>query len=271
MSSIKATYMFPGAALLRLLPPRLPITELRFDVIREYCIASLEAGYAPQTVREKHLTLIRSLLYFADQRDDTPEVRRRLASRLKGRAIPPPVFTADEMRALWDGIRAYRSYRHFPARLSDLAILQLAGHGGIRCFEMSRIGAADFDRARSVLNIRDPKDASNPRVLPLTPLLWSACERLSKARVQGPLIVGGIRRIRLAAERWQRRLDEPRLTIRNLRRSLATALDAQGAPIAVIQAVLGHKRGSRQTLLYIESTHQQTRDELSRIEETDDD
>lgn len=265
--TIRGGYIYPAAALLRHLRPGLRSDELTVDVLRDYVTAALEAGYAPRTVSKQHLGLVRMTLQGVGLRDITREVRRRMASALAPRSLPPEVFSPEELRALFQRVISYRSRHYLPSRWKHLAIFRLAGMRAIRALELSRVQIeTDVDLERGQLYVRKAKVAAHPRVVQLSAVLVEDVAELAGDRTEGPLVAGGARAIGVAVETWQRRLREPRLTMRNLRRSCASALDAQGAPLAVVRDVLGHSRDSRQTLLYLGTTRQRLRRELECLD-----
>ncbi|MEL6905050.1 MAG: tyrosine-type recombinase/integrase [Planctomycetota bacterium] len=264
--SLRGGYIFPAVAVLDALEPGATVASLTYDEVRALVLAQLARGYAPQTVRSKHLPLVRMVLVQEGLEDFTPLIRRRQAALLEGAPIPRPIFEPEELHDLWHRIRTFKSTRALPSRRADLAILRMAGQRMVRLCEFARVQVEDFDEGRRALTIAKPKDRSNPRVLPLSSTLMNDCRSLRGDRTSGALVVGGERRIRRACESWQRRLNEPRLTFQGLRASCATALEAQGAPYSALQAALGHARGSKATLLYTRSIRRRLLEELARLD-----
>ena len=265
VATIRGTVSYPGAAILRHTRPGIALAEMNASTLRRFVLSALEIGYSGRTIKGKHLQLVRTLLRHACLPDPTGEVKRSMASALAGRYTPPPRITAVEFASI------FRRIERFPGLLRkrhrDLAVIRLLSLRAVRTGELSRV-LIERDVRLSVpcLDIVDPKVRALPRRIELSAQLAHDVRRLVGDRERGPLIDGGERRLNQILETWKKRLAEPRLNQRHLRRSCASDLAAQGAPLPVIREVLGHVHGSPLTARYLIGDQEMVREHLRHFE-----
>jgi integrase len=266
--TLRGTYVYPSRALLRHMPDmaRRPFVEVDVERVRQLVRDCIELGLLPRTVCRSYLWLLQRAFDLADLPSPVGEAKRRMKAILRGRAPDAAFFATEELHGVLDRIANHRARKPLVTRAEDLAIFRLAGLRGIRAGEMERIRIErDIDWRGLTVSIIS-KDREAPRTIDLSPALVQDLRVLAGGRTSGPLIRGGARKLNVVCERWKRRLDEPRLNLRNLRRSFASALDAQGAPLSVLRDALGHVRDSTQTLRYVSSTRRRRISEYARLE-----
>lgn len=265
VASVRGMISYPGAALLRLTPPGCLLADLDLDGTRRLVADALAAGYTPQTIKGKHLQLLRALFHRAQVPDVVGEVKRRMRSALAHRYTPPPAFTAEEFAAMFRRIQEHPG--KLRTRRRDLAVIRLLALRAIRTGELARVRIErDIHLSVPCIDISQPKVRAYPRRIELSAELAADARQLVGHRTSGPLVEGGERRVNAILETWKHRLGEPRLNQRHLRRSCATDLSAQGAPLPVIRDVLGHVHGSPQTPRYLLGDAERVRSELRRFE-----
>ena len=269
--TVRGAYEAPARSVLRYLPGDLPIKEIGFEDIRSMVRRCLAENLTPATVRRNYLRVLK-LAYERSGfgHDDNPVNRVLTNMRSALRVSRPPIvfFEPDELHEVLRRIEGYRSTtgRSIRCKPRDLAIFRLVAFRGLRAGEIERIQIErDIDFRLRTMKVH-PKVVTLPRTVKLSGALLDDVITLVAARTEGPLVEGGMKRLNSICEVWKRRLGEPRLNLRNLRRSLATALDAEGAGIGVIGQALGHVPGSAVTSRYVGQIGRQTDEMLKRVE-----
>lgn len=263
-ASVRGMVSYPGRALLDLTPPGVTLAALDVDALRDVVTRALGAGYCPTTIKGKHLQLVRVLCQRYGEHDAVGEVKRRMRAVLAYAYAPPPRFTADDLACLFRRIAEYP--QRLRTRRRDLAVIRLLALRAIRMSELARIQIrGDVHLSIPALDIKS-KVRRLPRRVELSAGLADDVRALSNGRTTGPLVLGGEKTINSLLEKWKGRLDEPRLNQRHLRRSCASELAYNGAPLPVLRATLGHARNSAQTVRYLLDDAQRTREALRTLE-----
>jgi len=269
--TIKGAYEAPARSCLRYLPGDSPLADISQGDLEGMIRRCVAENLSACTIRRNYLRVLRLAWKEAGCPDDANPVHAALFKLRRALRVsrPPMVyFEPDEIPALLQRVAAYRapSGRRLRCQPRDLALFRLVAYRGLRSGELERLMIErDVDYRQRTLRVTS-KVVTVPRIVELSPQLVQDVATLACGRQSGPLIEGGMRQLNATCERWKARLDEPRLNLRNLRRSMATALDAQGAPIASIGAALGHVPGSKVTNRYLGEVKRQTREHLLRLE-----
>lgn len=227
------------------------------------------AGIAPSTIRKKRLAILDLAFRVAGIPSPVPAARETMRAVLRPRDVEIPAFTPEELRDLLARARAWRQPqgRPTPRRELDVLLLELAATTGIRHDELARIRVCDVHLERGTITVT-PKVRRRTREEPIVPEIRERlAARIAELAGKPPetYIVPAngrvleheppwgpqARYLDRARERWQRRLGEPRLHWRALRRAHGTALDHRGAPVAVLRDALGHTRTSQETMRYL--------------------
>jgi integrase len=144
-------------------------------------------------------------------------------------------------------VRGLRDGRviEFESRETDADIVELLITTGVRSGELSRVRVSDVDLRTRRIRVREPKDRGNPRYLQIPEGFAPAVRRLLAAapvgRPDAALIPDAMNRICGLCRRWKPRLQEPRLSGRNFRRSFITALVSSGVVAGDVKSLAGHR------------------------------
>jgi integrase/recombinase XerC len=187
----------------------------------------------------------------------TTLARRAAAARTftawprSGRTLPA-VLRQDEARALLD-VAAVAADDASPARVRDVAVLEVLYASGIRVSELCGLDVDDVDWARRVLRVLGK--GAKERVVPVgAPALQAVQSWLESARpalltpASGPALFLGARGRRIDPRTVRRVVHEllaevpgaPDLGPHGLRHSAATHLLEGGADLRSVQELLGH-------------------------------
>jgi len=265
-ASLRGVYDYPARALRRDVGD-IALAALDVKAVQRFVCCALERGYAPSTIKGKHLPMIRRVLRFAGLPDSSTEARSNMRTALRRRGVGGPYFEPDELRDLLLRVACFRANRPTPRHREDLALFRIVAARGLRTGELARVLLErDLDLRRGSISILS-KDAAHPRTVHLSEQLLDDVRALAGGRLRGPLVRGGARQMNHCCEAWKLRLREPRLNLRALRRSCATALDEFGAPFAVLRDVLGHVQDSAQTARYLGGATRRRLLELRRLDE----
>lgn len=270
--TVAGAYEAPARSVMRYLDGSRPLLSIATDEIRTMVRKCLAEGLSACTVRRNYLRVLRlAYIHAGVHRDENPVHAVIDSMRTALRVSRPPIdfFTLDEVHALLERVRTWvnPSGRRLRKRARDLAIFRVVAFRGLRAGELERLRIErDVDLRNATLHVTS-KVVTIPRIVRLSPQLVRDVAVLTEGRGEGPLILGGLRTLNYLCELWKRRLNEPRLNLRNLRRSMATALDGKGAPIASIRAALGHVPGSPVTCRYIGEVRRRTEEALRLIEQ----
>lgn len=265
-ASIRGVYEFPARALRRDIGD-IPMEDLDVATVQAYVCAALARGYAPSTVKGKHLAVLARACALAGVPNPCPAARKAMHTALRRRNVGGPYFEPDELRDVLARVEAYSCGRPIPRRRADLAVFRLVASRGVRTGELARVRIErDIDLKRGSIVIHS-KDTAHPRVIFLGEGLVEELRALIGDRVVGPLVPGGAHQLNHMCTVWQRRLGEKNLNLRVLRRSCASTLDELGAPFAVIRDVLGHVQDSAQTARYLGGSRRRRLAELRRLDE----
>jgi site-specific recombinase XerD len=240
--------------------------EVRHRDVRRYAAGLSSAGAAPASVARK-LAAIRGLFDFLVRSERLGQNPADLVSSPKREDNLPRVLSAEQMRALLEGIPA-----HTPLELRDRAMLELAYSCGLRCEEIVNldVGSLDFETEQ----LRVLGKGSKERLLPVGELAQQALRRYAE-RGRAAL-ADDPRESALFLSKNGRRLSNSDVTRRlalwireaavgagvsphSLRHSFATHLLEGGADLRTIQELLGHAS--------ISTTQVYTRVDAARLRE----
>jgi site-specific recombinase XerD len=221
--------------------------EVRHRDVRRYAAGLSSTGAAPASVARK-LAAIRGLFDFLVRSERLGQNPADLVSSPKREDNLPRVLSAEQMRALLEGIPA-----HTPLELRDRAMLELAYSCGLRCEEIVNLDIGSFDFETEQLRVLGK--GSKERLLPVGELAQKALRRYAERG--RPALADGLRESALFLSKNGRRLSNSDVTRRlalwireaavgagvsphSLRHSFATHLLEGGADLRTIQELLGH-------------------------------
>lgn len=279
---VESVWRKPCRALLRYFAPDVCFEALTTDVVRAYALWCLDGdptldkrgkpirrALSPSTVRKEYLRVLHACFEVAQFPSPVPAVLVDIAQRMRRAPAVVIGFDIEEVRALLARVREWEGRTAGAGTAVDAMLFALVATTGLRTAELARVRVRDVHLEQGVIQVR-AKSAANPRLEPIVPEL---AEALAKhvAQLPGPdsPIVPARgkpnprdapwaaqgRYLNRMVMRWKKRLGEPRLHLRALRRAHGTGLDAQGAPYAVVRDGLGHSRTSDETPRYLLSTH----------------
>lgn len=257
-STIRQHHESHGAYLLRELGEGTLLASIDVERVQEWIRAALSAE-KPRTARtivEKDLPLLHQAFLLAKLDSPIPEVKRRMASRLKVTVPRPRFFRPEELRTLLDRMRD-EEFRdddgrvvELPARLEDADLVEFIACTGVRAGELGRVLITDVDLELGIVHVAEAKDRAHPRDLVVPPSVRPVAERLlERARrleasgsnphrlfvPRAVFWIGNINR------RWQDRLGDPRLCGRTLRHTFVTGVITSGATAAEARDLAGHR------------------------------
>jgi site-specific recombinase XerD len=221
--------------------------EVRHRDVRRYAAGLSSTGAAPASVARK-LAAIRGLFNFLVRSERLGQNPADLVSSPKREDNLPRVLSAEQMRALLEGIPA-----HTPLELRDRAMLELAYSCGLRCEEIVNLDSGSFDFETEQLRVLGK--GSKERLLPVGELAQRALRRYAERG--RPALADDRREPALFLSKNGRRLSNSDVTRRlalwireaavgagvsphSLRHSFATHLLEGGADLRTIQELLGH-------------------------------
>jgi integrase/recombinase XerC/integrase/recombinase XerD len=221
--------------------------DVRHRDVRRYAAGLSSAGAAPASVARK-LAAIRGLFDFLVRSERLGQNPADLVSSPKREDNLPRVLSAEQMRALLEGIPA-----HTPLELRDRAMLELAYSCGLRCEEIVNLDSGSFDFETEQLRVLGK--GSKERLLPVGELAQGALRRYAERG--RPALADDRREPALFLSKNGRRLSNSDVTRRlalwireaavgagvsphSLRHSFATHLLEGGADLRTIQELLGH-------------------------------
>ena len=258
---VRGVYRNPANAVLALFNPTDQLQMFTSDdilwMIREF----LEMGRAPITIKKGYLRVLHQAFELAGVESPIPEARKRARTMLRHAPAPMSWFLPEEVGAI---VRKMREHRE-PRAQRDADLVTLIALTGIRSGELSRVLVSDVDVDRSTLTIREAKVRSRPRVQPLAPPALEAVQRLLEGKRKADTLVGGSRVLNRMFERWKKRLGDPRLNGRALRRSHATGLILSGATMPEVRDQMGHHHSSTETMRYLEAVQAHRREHVNRL------
>lgn len=269
--TVSGAYEAPARAVMRYLGGNQALASIGFEEIRAMVRRCLAENLTACTVRRNYLRVLRLAFRshgWADDENPVHAVLRNMRAALRVSRPPITYFEPEELHDVLRRVAEYRapSGRRLRRQPRDLAVFRIVAFRGIRCYELERVRIErDVDVRGGTLRI-ESKCVTVPRTVRLSPALRDDLITLVAARTHGALIEGGARTLNSICEVWKRRLDEPRLNLRNLRRSMATALDDAGAGLAGIANALGHVPGSPHTNRYVGEVRRRTAEAFTRIE-----
>lgn len=278
----------PAKSLLRYFRGEQPLAEVTHDQVRRYVLWCLDGSpehgqppVKPVTIRKEYLRVLAAAFAAAQLPSPIKAVLTELRTRMRGAPEPILGLEADEVAELLERIRrwGYRDPHDRRDTHLDWLLFALVATTGIRASELARVRRRDIDLERGLIAVA-PKVRDRPRFEPVADELLQAlrhhCAHL--AGPDTPLVPGrgrmGPKDASWAAQGrylnrmcmvWRRRLNEPRLNLRALRRAHGTAIDAGGAPFAVVRDALGHSRTSDETQRYLLARHKTVRAAKSRL------
>lgn len=144
-----------------------------------------------------------------------------------------PFFTLRQVAAIADRIRASGQ----PEAGFHADLILLLALTGIRAHELERLRAADLVETDDGLVLTVHGKTKRVRRVAIPGGFGDLARRALQRAADRPMLAASS--ISTVCTRWQKRLSEPLLTARNLRRSYATAL-AECAPLRTVQVQMGH-------------------------------
>jgi integrase/recombinase XerD len=241
------------------------VREVSRQTIKDYQLGLLAQDYTPMTVA----TRLQAVRRFFEHLEATDVILVNPCAGIplprQGDRLPKAVLTEREARALLDAPDTQT-----PAGIRDKAILEVFYSTGIRLEEMARLTTHDVDHRHGFLRVTKGKFAKDR----MTPLGRKACdyvrEYLQKVRAEwsksnreeralwlsskqphGPL---KSQAIEVMVKQYGRAAGlGKRVTPHVWRHTCATHLVADGANIAYVQRLLGH-RSLRTTQIYTRTT-----------------
>ncbi|MGH2973596.1 MAG: tyrosine recombinase XerC [Solirubrobacterales bacterium] len=221
--------------------------EIRHRDVRRYAAGLSSEGMAPATVARK-LAAIRGLFDFLVRTERVGQNPADLVSSPKREEKLPRVLSAEQMRALLEGIPA-----RTPLELRDRAMLELAYSCGLRCEEIVNLDVGALDHESEQLRVLGK--GSKERLLPVGEPAQLALRRYAERGRH--VLAADPREVALFLSKSGRRLSNSDVTRRlglwvreaalqagvsphSLRHSFATHLLEGGADLRTIQELLGH-------------------------------
>ena len=246
------------------------LEEVTEETVRWFVREALEDGLSPNTLRTSYLRVLGAAFDVAGLHSPVKAARVSMRNALKPRRFEGAYLTIPELGQLIYRMSTWSEGRYSPGRSqahqTDLVILLCTT--GIRCHEMGRILKPDVDLERQLIRIREPKDRSNPRTVPIAPIALKASARIIAGLKEGQ---GLAKESTLSsmAQRWRNRLDIDNFRgAQSLRRSFASGLESVGAPFSVTRDLLGHAPSvAGMTGRYLRTSMEDRRHWVSRLSE----
>jgi site-specific recombinase XerD len=217
-----------------------------------YLEAELARGIKPVTLNGL-LRQLRQLLTFAEENGQPICRRMRLIKPLTEARRMPKDAPVEQVQALWAAIELAAQSPHRLLRrygLMDRAWFLLMLHSGLRSGEVRRLKFGDLDFEAKRLRIEQSKGLKD-RLVPLTAATISALQDYLAVRGPKEALPPNVfiaRHEPLSKRYFQIRLKNHgkqagiAITPHQLRHTCATLLLNGGAPILVVQTVLGHRQ-----------------------------
>lgn len=207
------------------------------DIILEFQKRQKKAGLSNCTVN-KHVGLVRKILYFARDKDESL-VLPRLKFPMLEEPIHQHAFLApDEFAALIEAFSAQ------PQAYKSLLRTRLGRLTGMRPAELTWLEWDDINLTLETVKIQgkkgwEPKNLKE-RTIPLTKEALGILRELYNRRT-GPRVFGGVKSIRKALQTAARNAGiTKRVTPNMMRHTFATHLLMHGADVKAVQELLGH-------------------------------
>lgn len=224
--------------------PELPIYRFTVDQARRYIEKRRQDGLSDATIFGKEIQVLDRLLNLAAREQWIPANPLKQLRRPKLRQRRFDFMPMDHIGRLADTIENWGGQVRTPQRDADwIRVFALLG---IRRQEMVRLSPDDIDWQGDRVFVRGKND---DRYLPLTELVRAPLSRLVAATPPGETIGLTEGTIERAIDRWQKRLEEPRLYCHALRHSYGTAMARNGCDPFVLRDLMGHS-DLKQTLRY---------------------
>lgn len=274
-ATVKGTHDSHANYLLKWFQETAPMAEIDTEELKLFVHEALADGRSPNTLLGKDLPLLARCFRWAGIEDRVAATRAKLRT-LKRVAPKSPHFTPEELRDLMVRMRDWRDERgkRVEAQEDDVALLHFLAQTGVRAGECGRIMLSDVSYSRRRIAVCEAKDRSHSRPLAVPPKLEPSVrllERIARERAgpgvpddQIPLVRDSENHIGRVCARWKKRLKEPRLSGRALRKACAVSLIASGATPTEVMAILGHRRLST-TDKYVHEASQQLDDVAERL------
>jgi integrase/recombinase XerC len=230
---------------------RTEIDRLDLAVLRSWLARQATSGVARTTLARRAAAARTFTAWLARTGRAAADAGTLLATPRSGRTLPA-VLRQDEARALLD-VAAVAADDASPARVRDVAVLEVLYASGIRVSELCGLDVDDVDWARRVLRVLGK--GAKERVVPVgAPALQAVQDWLEAARpalltpASGPALFLGARGRRIDPRTVRRVVHEllaevpgaPDLGPHGLRHSAATHLLEGGADLRSVQELLGH-------------------------------
>jgi integrase/recombinase XerC len=230
---------------------RAEVDRLDLRVLRSWLARQASAGVARSTLARRAAAARTFTAWLVRTGRIATDPGALLATPRSGRTLPA-VLRQDEAGALLD-VAAVAADGQDPARIRDVAILEVLYASGIRVSELCGLGVDDVDWSRRVLRVFGK--GAKERVVPIGIPAVQALERwLDDARpalvgsTSGPALFLGARGRRIDPRTVRRVVHDllahvpgaPDLGPHGLRHSAATHLLEGGADLRSVQELLGH-------------------------------
>jgi integrase/recombinase XerC len=230
---------------------RAEIDRLDLAVLRSWLARQASSGVARTTLARRAAAARTFTAWLARTGRTATDAGALLATPRSGRTLPG-VLRQDEAIALLD-VAAVAADDASPARVRDVAVLEVLYASGIRVSELCGLDVDDVDWARRVLRVLGK--GAKERTVPIgAPALQAVQRWLDEARpalltaASGPALFLGARGRRVDPRTVRRVVHEllaevpgaPDLGPHGLRHSAATHLLEGGADLRSVQELLGH-------------------------------
>lgn len=225
------------------------------DQINWYIKAAQGRGRDLRTIKEKDLPMLK--LAAKKGGIEWPIGIRPIRLPKKARKF----FDPDELVELvervrnepirWKSGRNKGKLRDFPARERAADIVEVFACTGIRAAEFARMVVGDIDLRRRAIVVGNAKDVGNEDLISLPKTLDGPVRRLiAGADERGRIMPGGEPSLSTLFERWQQRLEEPRLCGRTLRHSFLTMVQFDTGDLAATREA-GRHASLKTTSIYV--------------------
>lgn len=279
-ATVRGNYINRKRVLLQAFSPDDPLVAIDADEVLAFIRFALEGGeldnpragqpgqpdkirFKPRkakTIAKGYLNVLHQAFELEGLRSPVPEAKNLAKSALRDGHTQMPWFLPEELRSIVSRMRASDA----PAAARDADIVTLIACTAIRDGELHRARVRDINLDRGELVIPKPKFRSKPRTQLLPEPAVEAARRLVQGKKPSDLLVNSPSEMNTLWERWKRRLKEPRLNGRALRRSQATGLLLRGATLTDVREQLGHTHNSTETLRYLEAVEKHRKDHVRR-------
>lgn len=247
--TVRNQYQAGAAAILSFWHAEVPLEAIDRTEVEAFVREARAAKRAPGTVR-KYLLLLSQAFALEGLESPVPLAKVRMRAALKAQKPPTRAPSLAEVAQAIHRIRTERFTHKLRGHKQETAmrsrdyvaaLVEFLAMTGIRAGELERLEVRDVDLERGTVLIREAKDRSNPRSLPLPSATIPAARILVEAAEGEHVFAGGMVGLSCMLKRWRKRLGLPWLNARMLRHAYGTALASGGASLAAVMQGLGHR------------------------------